>query len=118
MKDTQIAEVCHEVNRAYCQAIGDNSQPEWIHAPEWQRVSAIGGVNAHIGSGLEMTPEGSHESWMKQKIADGWKHGPVKDAEKKEHPCMVSYSELPVEQRTKDYLFRAVVHTLAKYTEG
>ena len=24
-----IARVCHEVNRAYCQALGDNSQVEW-----------------------------------------------------------------------------------------
>ena len=36
----------------------------------------------------------------------------VKDAERKEHPCCVPYDALPVEQKTKDYLFRAVVHAL------
>ena len=27
--------------------------------------------------------------------ADGWKYGPVKDPEKKEHPCFVPYDDLP-----------------------
>lgn len=30
----QIAQVCHEVNRAYCQALGDDSQPAWDDAPD------------------------------------------------------------------------------------
>lgn len=28
-----VAQVCHEVNKAYCESIGDNSQPEWDTAP-------------------------------------------------------------------------------------
>lgn len=28
-----IAQVAHEINRAYCQAIGDDSQPCWNDAP-------------------------------------------------------------------------------------
>ena len=43
---------------------------------------------------------------------EGWKYGPVKDAQKKEHPCFLPYAELPPEQKAKDYLFRAVVHAL------
>jgi hypothetical protein len=49
---------------------------------------------------------------MADKEADGWKHGPVKDPEKKEHPCMVPYGQLPAEQRAKDYLFIAVVKAM------
>ena len=33
----QIAMVAHETNRAYCESIGDNSQPKWEDAPEWQK---------------------------------------------------------------------------------
>ncbi len=40
MDMNQIARVCHEVNKAYCEALGDNSQPTWEDAPEWQRSSA------------------------------------------------------------------------------
>lgn len=110
----EIAMLAHSVNKAYCISIGDYSQPEWELAPDWQRNSAIAGVNAHIDSGLKMLPEDSHTSWFKQKQEEGWTYGPVKDAEHKYHPCMVAYENLPVTQKTKDYLFREIVHTLAK----
>lgn len=31
-----VAKVCHDTNRVYCKAIGDDSQPTWENAPEWQ----------------------------------------------------------------------------------
>lgn len=103
-----IAKICHNVNRAYCQSIGDDSQPTWGDAPEWQIESAIVGAKYHLTTD-GVTPEMSHESWLAQKAADGWKYGEVKDAEKKEHPCFRPYKELPAEQQTKDALFKAVV---------
>ncbi len=102
------AKLAHEVNRAYCQSIGDNSQPKWEDAPDWQRESAINGVKFHFAN-PNATPEESHTNWLNEKLAAGWKFGPVKDADKKEHPCCVAYSELPREQQIKDYLFMAVV---------
>lgn len=107
----RIARVAHEINRAYCAAMGDDTQPPWENAPEWQKESARNGVKMHLAN-PQATPEDSHVSWFKEKQDAGWKHGPVKDPAKKEHPCMVAYDELPVEQRAKDYLFRAVVHSL------
>ena len=107
---TDIARTCHEVNRAYCQALGDMSQPSWEDAPGWQKESALMGVRLHLGG--DHGPEASHESWMAQKLAEGWVYGPVKNPEKKEHPCMVPFLELPKEQQAKDFIFRAVVHSL------
>lgn len=107
-----IARVAHEVNRAYCAALGDNSQKPWHEAPEWQRLSATKGVEYHLshpGAG----PEASHESWLAEKARTGWKYGPIKNEAAKEHPCMVPFVELPCEQQAKDYLFRAVVHALS-----
>lgn len=112
MTPEQIAKVAHEVNRAYCLALGDTSQVAWEDAPQWQRDSAINGVNFHLANPTA-GPDHSHNEWLKEKQEAGWKYGPVKDAEKKEHPCFVPYEELPVEQQAKDYLFRAVVHELA-----
>jgi hypothetical protein len=108
----QIAKVAHEVNRAYCQATGDDSQPTWDDAPQWQKDSAIQGVIFHQMT-PEATPENSHEQWLEVKKMDGWKYGPSKDPEKKEHPCFVPYNELPESQRAKDYLFRQIVHSLS-----
>lgn len=102
-----IARVAHEVNRAYCAACGDLSQPAWEDAPEWQRKSAINGVAFHAAN-PDASPSASHESWLAEKRADGWSYGPVKDPAKKEHPCFVPYEQLPVEQKVKDYLFSAV----------
>lgn len=98
----QIAEATHQTNRSYCAIIGDNSQPAWADAPNWQKISAVKGVlGVHKGN----TPEQSHESWLKEKRATGWKYGPVKDPEKKEHPCFVPYALLPPEQKLKDHVF-------------
>lgn len=101
--------MCHAINAAYCQSMGDDSQPTWDDAPDWQRSSAIAGVEMHLAN-PDATPEQSHESWYKVKEAEGWKYGEVKDMEKKEHPCFLPYEELPDEQKAKDYLFRTTVH--------
>lgn len=110
MKQEQIAKVCHEVNKAYCEALGDNSQLPWEDAPEWARSSARMGVDLHTMG--DFGPEASHISWMKQKVDEGWVFGAVKDPELKTHPCIVPFADLPVDQQAKDFIFRAVVHAL------
>lgn len=114
MRDYKIAELCHEVNKAYCESIDDFSQTSWVDAPEWQRDSAINGVKFHLNN-ENIKPEDSHNSWMKQKIEEGWVYGEVKDPEKKTHPCMVKYNQLPVEQRSKDYIFKAICDFFKKH---
>ena len=106
-----VAKIAHEINRAYCSAIGDDSQPTWEDAPDWQKESAILGVNFHIKVN-NASPSASHDAWLEAKEKDGWKYGPVKDPVKKEHPCFVPYDELPLEQRVKDYLFKQTVESL------
>lgn len=101
-----LARVSHESNRAYCIYTGDLSQPPWDSAPEWQRKSARNGVRGVLRGN---TPEQSHQSWFAEKVLDGWVYGPVKDVERKTHPCMVPYDELPPYQRKKDELYIAVV---------
>lgn len=110
-KIEKIAKVAHEVNRAYCLSLGDHSQAAWDYAPNWQRDSARNGVRFHLNN-PGASPAASHENWLRDKERDGWRHGPVKDEAKKEHPCFVPYDQLPIEQRAKDYLFCAVVHQL------
>ena len=110
MKNTErVARICHEANRVYCQSIGDDSQKPWDEAEQWQRDSAIRGV-LYAYSNPSAPPSAQHEAWLADKLRDGWKFGPIKDAEKKEHPCCVPYTDLPQEQKIKDYLFRGIVH--------
>lgn len=110
-KVPRIAELAHEINRAYCHAIGDHSQPPWGMAPKWQRDSAVAGVLAHLKN-PRLSPRDSHENWLKQKKAEGWVWGDVKDPDKKTHPCMKDYIDLPQEQQVKDHLFKAMVRLM------
>lgn len=112
----QIAQIAHETNRAYCASMGDLTQPPWADAPEWQKQSAILGVQYHQQN-PDAGPDGSHYSWMAQKVRDGWVYGPEKDEAKKTHPCMVPYDELPQFQKAKDYVFVGVVHALLPYLD-
>lgn len=108
MTAQDIARIVHEANRAYCLTIGDDSQAPWDEAPGWQCESAVKGVEG-ILSGAIVKPEQSHEGWLAEKARTGWKYGPVKNAETKEHPCFVPYGELPPEQQVKDAIFFAIV---------
>lgn len=110
---TEIASVAQEANREYCRALGDDSQPSWADAPEWQRTSLENGVRFHLEN-PNAGPEASHESWLKEKTETGWTYGPTKDPVAKTHPCFVPFADLPREQQAKDYLFRGIVHALAK----
>jgi RyR domain len=111
MNTEQIAMVCHEANRAYCAALGDDSLLPWAEAPQWQRESIMAGVEflrAHPDAPLRA----GHEQWLTRKAAEGWRYGPRKDIEKKMHPCFLSYERLPRELQAKDALFQAIVRVL------
>lgn len=107
-----IARVAHEVNRALCQAHGDNSQLPWNEAPDWQKEAALTGVKLHLEQ-PHASPSASHDIWLQGKKEAGWVYGLVKDSTLKTHPCIVPFDELPPHEKTKDYLFKAVVDSLS-----
>ncbi|MCR4575534.1 MAG: hypothetical protein K5787_17385 [Lentisphaeria bacterium] len=51
---------------------------------------------------VETMAENVHEIWAQKRIVDGWKYGPRRDDEKKLHPCLVPYSELPEPEKEYD----------------
>jgi hypothetical protein len=114
MNVEDLAKVCHEANRAYCQSLGDNSQPPWEDVEDWQRQSILHGVQIHLETRL--LPRESHQIWLEEKLSTGWSYGPVKDVGRKLHPCCVHYDDLPEEQCVKDYLFSAIVQALKPIT--
>lgn len=111
MKIALLASLAHGMNIAYCASIGDHSHMPWEETPEELKKSIEYVVKMHLEN-PETTPEQSHESWLAQKEIDGWVYGEVKDLENKTHPCILPYDQLPAEQKTKDYLFKAVVTLL------
>lgn len=105
----QIAEVCHEANRALQRQTGEVVNFPWENTSEAMRNSVIDGVRGVIAGN---TPEESHANWCDYKAAEGWTYGEAKDFAAKTHPCMVHYASLPPEQRVKDSLFGAIVKAL------
>lgn len=112
MNITQIAIACHQANKAICEAAGDFTQKDWADAEQWQRDSAIKGVQFAIDN-PNAPPSAQHDAWCADKIKDGWKFGPEKNATTKEHPCLVDFGMLPVHQRIKDHVFKAIVKSMA-----
>lgn len=106
-----IAYVCHEANRAWCEVHKDWSQKHWSEAEEWQRESAIRGVEFAIAN-PDAPESAQHHAWMADKLRDGWTYGPVKDSDAKTHPCLVPFEKLPREQQVKDRLFRSIVKAI------
>lgn len=91
----------HEANKEIQQQTG-----EFIpQLSEHLTKSILDGVY-YVLDNPNCTPEQQHNNWCYFKRADGWRYGPEKDFERKEHPCLVPYSELPDVQQRKDSVFR------------
>lgn len=67
-----------------------------------------------LGKELEVLVEAMaknvHEVWAQTRIEQGWSYGPERDDEKKHHPCLVPYEELP--EAEKEYDRNSAVETL------
>lgn len=109
--DEDIAQVVHEATRALQDLHGDESPAQpWACETAGTRESAVEGVRkARAGR----TPAQLHQDWCDWKTARGWTYGPVKDPQRKTHPCLVPYADLPEHQQAKDRVFIAVVTALA-----
>jgi RyR domain len=118
MRVEQIARVCQDANASYCRSIGDSSQKSWDEGEDWQRESAIRGVQLCLekhAAGEPVSPSLLHDNWLEQKRAEGWKYGPVKDSRKKEDPSFVPFADLPLAQQMKDHLFRGIVFAFSPF---
>lgn len=111
LNDERIGRVCHEANRAFCAAIGEEVQPPWEEAPKEMVTSVFKGVK-YCREHLDIDAKTSHEIWMSNKTKDGWTYGEIKDAEKKTHPLMIPYDQLPMLHKLKDELFISIVKAL------
>lgn len=110
-KNIGIAIMCHQANKQWCDLHGDYTQNNWNDAEEWQRRSAIQGVDFRLEN-PDAKQDAQHNAWMKSKVDEGWVYGEVKDAEAKTHPCIVPFEQLPEFQQKKDALFCAIVDAL------
>lgn len=54
---------------------------------------------------LELTErlaEHNHDIWAQQRLSEGWTWGKKRDDDKKHHPCLVPYADLPDSEKKYD----------------
>ncbi len=55
-----------------------------------------------IGQLLEPLAEAVHEAWAAQRRADGWRYGQQRSDQRKEHPGLLPYADLPESEKQYD----------------
>ena len=50
----------------------------------------------------EKLAENTHDVWAKERMDQGWCWGPARSDEKKEHPCLIPYEDLPESEKVYD----------------
>ncbi len=96
MNVDRIAHVAYEAVRTYALTIGDQSQKPW-HEAGLDRQTALRSVEFAL-----------------RNPASGDSDQPPPPEDAKPHQCRIPWSGVPVEQRTKEHLFRAVVRAFTE----
>jgi len=72
-------------------------------------------IERQMGPGYSENAEALHQSWVEAYEDMGWKYGPVRNTETKEHPDMVPYAELGHLERDKDAVFVALCNIARRW---
>lgn len=51
---------------------------------------------------VEKMAKNVHQVWAETRIAQWWTYGEERDDEKKTHPCLIAYEDLPEEEKEYD----------------
>lgn len=66
----------------------------------------------------ERLAENAHDHWARQRLAEGWSYGPMRDDIKKEHPWLVPYAALPDAEKQYDRLTAEVCTYHETHSQG
>jgi hypothetical protein len=61
-------------------------------------------LSADLADLLDRLAENVHDVWAQQRMRDGWRYGPHRHDERKEHPGLVPYHELSASEQQYDRL--------------
>jgi hypothetical protein len=59
-------------------------------------------LDAEILELTERLAKNAHDTWARQRISEGWHYGVKRNEDKKEHPCLVRYEDLPESEKAFD----------------
>ena len=50
----------------------------------------------------EALARNTHEVWAQERMAQGWRFGPARNDQRKEHPSLIPYEQLPEKEKVYD----------------
>jgi hypothetical protein len=59
-------------------------------------------LSSQICQLTEVLAKNAHEVWAQQRISEGWRYGQERNDQRKEHPCLVPYEQLPESEKVYD----------------
>ena len=103
MKEEKITELVYEAARLEAEWSKRSIVPEkWEDRDEKFRNQMINVVKKYLSQENLPTPEEAHNSWMDAYFKMGWKYGKERDVDKKTHPDLLPFYNLPQDERDKD----------------
>lgn len=107
-----IGRVIHEALSAWNVANGQPAYDGWDTLDDAGKASTLESVqfvlsHPNVGAGAQ------HAQWVQQKEAAGWSYAETRDNDKKHHPMMVPFTDLPEDEQRKDALLNAIVLALS-----
>lgn len=106
------AKTAHSVLQCVNRKFNCKELPAWEQTLTWYRASMVKHIEYIIYHNYK--PSRIHDKWIKRKIGFGLKYGKELDWNKKTHPLLVPFTELPVEERMKLDLIKAAVMPFRK----
>jgi len=102
----QRAIFVYEAARIEAKISGRRIVPEhWEKRDEAFKKQFIKVIERQCGNIKFESAGAAHDSWWREHERMGWKYGIKRDAERKIHPDMVPFNELPKDERDKDEIF-------------
>ena len=111
----EIAAVTHGANRVLQALAGEPISPPWENESELIQESVEDGVLTVLEN-PGITAEKIHNNWVDFRKSQGWKWGPVKDLDKKEHPDIGPWTALDINAQRKSKVFVAIIMALKETT--
>ena len=92
MTITEIAELCHELNRLIARAAGNEQEPPWAEVSRDDYFKTIDRV-AFFACCAD-SPQEYHDRWASARIKNGWKWGLDFDPVEKTDPELIPFVEM------------------------
>lgn len=102
-----IASVAHSVQKGIDHAFGLPELHPWGLMGEEYKARLCLSVRSILIH--DKSAKSLHDAWMNRLMKEGWKLGEIKDNEKKTHPLLIPFDELPIEWKLRLRQLRAAV---------